>query len=91
MTQQQPKYLFTISNYDSDPDRVCDILLACAGEHPRILASPAPRALLLAFSDHALQFELRAYVDDVDAALVTRSDLNLGILRRFRAAGIVII
>jgi small-conductance mechanosensitive channel len=28
-------------------------------------------------------------VDNVDAGLVTRSDLHLAILRRFRAAGIV--
>jgi potassium efflux system protein len=76
--------------YDSDPDAVRDILIACADEHPRVLKVPASRALLLAFGDSALEFELRAYVDNVDAALVTRSDLNLAILRRFRAAGIVI-
>jgi potassium-dependent mechanosensitive channel len=76
--------------YDSDPDQVRDILLACAGEHPRILQTSAPRALLLAFGDSALEFELRAYVDNVEAALGTRSDLHLAILRRFRAAGIII-
>jgi potassium-dependent mechanosensitive channel len=76
--------------YDSDPDKVRDILLACAGEHPRILAMPAPRALLLAFGDSALEFELRAYVDNVETALLTRSDLHLAILRRFRVAAIVI-
>jgi potassium-dependent mechanosensitive channel len=76
--------------YDSDPDQVRDILVGCADEHPRVLKIPAARALLLAFGDSALEFELRAYVDNVDAALGTRSDLNLAILRRFRAAGIVI-
>jgi potassium efflux system protein len=76
--------------YDSDPDRVREILLACADEHPRVLKMPAPRVLLLAFGDSALEFELRAYVDNVDAGLGTRSDINLAILRRFRAAGIVI-
>ncbi len=76
--------------YDSDPDRVRGILLACADEHPRILKLPAPGAFLLAFGDKALEFELRAFVDNVDAALVTRSDLHFAILRRFRATGIVI-
>jgi potassium-dependent mechanosensitive channel len=76
--------------YDSDPDAVCRILLACADEHPRVLKIPAARALLLAFGDSALEFELRVYVDNVDAALGTRSDLNLAILRRFREGGIVI-
>ena len=76
--------------YDSDPDVVRDILIACADEHPRVLKIPAARALLLAFGDSALEFELRAYVDNVDAGLGTRSDLHFAILRRFRAAGIVI-
>ena len=76
--------------YDSDPDQVREILLACAAEHPRILQTPAPGALLLAFGDNALEFELRGFVDDIEAALGTRSDLHLAILRRFRAAGIAI-
>jgi small-conductance mechanosensitive channel len=76
--------------YDSDPDRVREILLACADEHPRVLKMPAPRVLLLAFGDSALEFELRAYVDNVEVGLGTRSDLHLAILRRFRAAGIAI-
>jgi small-conductance mechanosensitive channel len=75
--------------YDSDPDRVCEILLACAKEHPRVLDLPQSRALLLGFGESTLDFELRAFVDNVDAAMVTRSDLHLAILRRFRAAGIV--
>ena len=48
--------------YDSDPDQVRDILLACADEHPRVLKQPPPRALLLGFGDSALEFELRAFV-----------------------------
>ena len=76
--------------YDSDPDQVRDILLACAEEHPRVLKIPPPRGLLLAFGDSALEFELRAFVDNVDAGLVTRSELHFAILRRLRAAGIVI-
>jgi potassium efflux system protein len=75
--------------YDSDADQVRDILLACASEHPRVLELPASRALLLGFGESALEFELRVFVDNVDAGLVTRSDLHLAILRRFRAAGIV--
>ncbi len=41
-------------------------------------------------SSRALEFELRAYVDNVEVGLGTRSDLHLAILRRFRAAGIAI-
>jgi len=74
---------------DSDPDQVCEILLACAKDHPRVLDLPQSLALLLSFGESTLDFELRAFVDNVDAGLVTRSDLHLAILRRFRAAGIV--
>ncbi len=75
-------------NYDCDPDRVCETLLACAADHPRVLKQPPPRALLLGFGETALEFELRAYVGHVDDGLVTKSDLNLEILRRFRSGGI---
>ena len=75
-------------SYDCDPDLVCQTLLASAGEHPRVLKQPPPRALLLGFGESALQFELRAYVGHVDDGLLTKSDLHLDILRRFRAAGI---
>ena len=75
-------------SYDCDPDLVCETLLACASEHPRVLKQPQPRALLLGFGENALEFELRAYVGHVDDGLITKSDLHLDILRRFRAAGI---
>ncbi len=74
--------------YDCDPDLVCETLLASASEHPRVLKQPQPRALLLGFGENALEFELRAYVGHVDDGLLTKSDLHLEILRRFRAAKI---
>jgi small-conductance mechanosensitive channel len=74
--------------YDCDPDLVCETLLASASEHPRVLKQPQPRALLLGFGENALEFELRAYVGHVDDGLLTKSDLHLDILRRFRAASI---
>ncbi len=75
-------------SYDCDPERVRETLLACATDHPRILKQPPPRALLLGFGENALEFELRAYVGHVDDGLITRSDLHLDILRRFRSGGI---
>ena len=74
--------------YASDPERVRDILLAVARDHPQVLETPPPRALLMAFGDNALEFELRCIVRNVEEGLLVRSDLNLAILARFRAAGI---
>jgi small-conductance mechanosensitive channel len=74
--------------YGSDPAAVRAILLAAADDHAGVLKEPKPAALLLAFGDSALEFELRCIVRDVQQALSVRSELNIEILSRFRAAGI---
>jgi small-conductance mechanosensitive channel len=76
--------------YDSDADEVRAILLSVAQEHPQILQSPGPQVYLANFGDSALEFELRCVVANVQEGLVTKSDLHMAILRRFRAAGITI-
>jgi small-conductance mechanosensitive channel len=76
--------------YDSDPDEVRDILMACACDHPQLLQTPPPRVLLTGFGDSALEFELRCVVANVDYGLTVKSDLHFAILHRFRKAGIEI-
>ena len=76
--------------YDCDPDQVRDLLMACACDHPQVLQTPAPRVLLMAFGDSALEFELRCVVANVDYGLVVKSDLHFAILHRLRKAGIEI-
>jgi potassium efflux system protein len=76
--------------YDSDPEQVRDILLACARAHPMVLATPEPAALLAAFGDDALQFELYCGIANLTRAGPVRSDIHFEILKRFRAAGIAI-
>jgi potassium-dependent mechanosensitive channel len=75
--------------YDSDPDQVRDILIGIATTHPLVVQAPAPAAFLLGFGDSALDFELRCVVADVEKGLSVKSDLCFSILRKFRAAGIV--
>jgi small-conductance mechanosensitive channel len=76
--------------YDSDPERVREILTAIAVEHPQVLKTPPPRAFLVAFGDSALNFELRCVVSDVENGMSVKSDLHFALLARFRAAGIEI-
>jgi potassium efflux system protein len=76
--------------YDSDPERVREILTAIAVEHPQVLKTPPPRAFLVAFGDSALNFELRCVVSDVENGMAVKSDLHYALLARFRAAGIEI-
>ena len=44
--------------YDSDPEQVRDILLACATEHPLVIKTPGPAVQLVEFGSDALQFEV---------------------------------
>jgi small-conductance mechanosensitive channel len=76
------------ATYASDVETVRDILLAVATEHPQVLQTPPPRVFLIAFGDIALELELRCIVANVNYALSVKSDVQMAILQRFRAAGI---
>jgi len=84
---------FTIAvgvSYDADPDTVRELLLAVAGDNPRVAKHPAPAVLFVRFGESALEFELRGSVTDTDQRLGTMSELHFGIFRRFRETGIQI-
>ncbi len=74
--------------YDSDIEAVRAMLLAATAEHPQVLQTPPPRVFLIAFGDIALELELRCIVTNVNYGLNVKSDVQLAILQRFRAAGI---
>ncbi len=76
--------------YNSDPDRVLEILTKCANAHPEVLTTPAPWVGMDGFGDSALTFTLRVNLADIDRAGSVQSDLRIGILKEFRAAGIEI-
>jgi len=87
-----PKVLLTINvsvGYDSDVERVRDILCAAAAASPRVLTDPAPAAYLANFGADGLEFTLAAWIiDPQNGQLSLRSDINLAILRGLREAGI---
>lgn len=74
--------------YGSDTRQVERLLLEAAREHPMVLTSPAPSAYFMAFGADALEFELRAYLRDVNWVLTVKSDINFAVDARFREAGI---
>jgi potassium efflux system protein len=76
--------------YGSDVMLVMQTLKECALAHPGVMKSPEPQVLFRNFGDSALEFDLRAWVTDVDTRLQVASDLHRDIDRRFREAGIVI-
>ena len=55
-----------------------------------VLTSPAPAAYFMAFGADSLDFELRAYLRDVNWVLSVKSDLNFAIEDKLREAGVEI-
>jgi len=76
--------------YDSDPEKVREILIGSAKAHELVLAIPAPAVFLNNFSETAIEFELICFVDDVEMAGRIKSDLNFAIFKQLQEAQIAI-
>jgi small-conductance mechanosensitive channel len=76
--------------YGTPLEDVLAILLKVAGDHAAVLAEPEPTAIFIGFGQSSIDFELRAWIGDIDQRLMVRSELGMAIDRQFRAAGIVI-
>jgi small-conductance mechanosensitive channel len=77
--------------YECDLERAMVILVEAATAQPRVLAEPAPVALLLSFADSGINLELGFWIGDPEQGTgVIRSDINLKVWRDFKAAGIEI-
>ena len=70
--------------YGCDTEAVRQALLDCAAADPRVLAEPKPYVLFRAFGDSTLDFELRAFLGDIEAGIFVKSDLHFAIDRLFR-------
>jgi small-conductance mechanosensitive channel len=74
--------------YDSDPVQVQRILCDAALAVPRALKDPAPVAHLVRLGADGLEFTLWLWVDDPSHQGPVKSEVNLGVLRNLRDAGI---
>lgn len=75
--------------FDADPDRVAEILMQIAREHPNVVDWPAPHVLLKGFGSHTMLIELRVFLGDIwTYYFPVINDINLSIVRELRAAGI---
>ena len=77
--------------YGTDPERVQELLLEVAHEHPKTLKQPEPVVLFDAFGDNSLNFELAAWTSE----MTTRpkrymSELNFAIEKKLRENSIEI-
>lgn len=74
--------------YGSDPNRVRELLLKIAGEHPALLKEPSPTASLEELGDSALVFQLKAFLPNLKDRQRVTHELNSMIHNRFREVGI---
>jgi len=76
--------------YGSDIRQVTELLTQAATSHPHVLADPKPGVQFTAFGEATLNFKLLFWVDDLDNAGKTSSDVHLAVERLFRENGVEI-
>ena len=76
--------------YGSDVEQVEALLLECAQENSEVLSWPSPFVFFLDLGESSLDFQLYAYVDNVERRLRISSELRKSIVMKFREAGIEI-
>ncbi|MGB7974810.1 MAG: DUF3772 domain-containing protein [Roseiarcus sp.] len=74
--------------YESDVDHVRDLMISAAKAQEQVLAIPGPSVLFAEFGDWAMKFNLICFVEDIEQAERTRSEINFEVLRRMREAGL---
>jgi len=78
-------------SYHDDPELAMQLMIEAAMETDRVLTNPEPVARLLSFGDNGINLECRVWINDPQQGLNNvRSDLNLSMFRKFKAAGITI-
>lgn len=71
-----------------DPQILAELLLKAAESQPLIMRDPKPRVLFKKIGDAAMEFELIAFVGDVDVAPQVTSDLHFAIYNAMREAAL---
>lgn len=79
------------ADLNSDVNLVMKLLLDATKGVERILEDPSPGARLCSFSDSAIEFELRVWINDPDQGLSkVRSDVYINLWNLFKRHGITI-
>jgi small-conductance mechanosensitive channel len=77
--------------YSSDLPRVLELCVEVAKRHPRVLADPPPRALVVAFADSGINLEVGFWIDDPQNGTGgVRSDISVALWEAFREHGVQI-
>ena len=77
--------------HDSDLDQALALMREAASYPQRVLAVPAPNALIMAFGETAIELELRFWIEDAHNGVHNvKSEVLYEIWRLFRQEGIQI-
>jgi potassium efflux system protein len=76
--------------YGSDTEQTRRLLLKVAASTPQVLREPPAKAYFMGFGESALNFELSAFVANVEQRTTVVHAMNMAIDRAFREAGIEI-
>jgi small-conductance mechanosensitive channel len=74
--------------YGSDPERVIELLLQAATDHPEALTDPAPAAYFVGFGDSSLDFTLHVWVARFEQGFSLQSAVRRAVARLLAGAGI---
>lgn len=76
--------------YGSDVEKVREVLIACATEHPDVVKNPEPFVFFSDFGESQLTFSLQFYSRSVFSIEFVKSDIRFAIDKAFRENGITI-
>ncbi len=76
--------------YGSDTDLAEKLLLNAVRENPLVLKEPEPSAIFAGFGDNSLNFEVRAFINNINNWYPMVHKLNRQINSEFKKAGITI-
>ena len=74
--------------FDSDTEKVRELMIASAKAQEAVLTIPAPLALFSEIADWSLKFQLICFVDDGLMTERVRSEINFDLYRKLEEAGI---
>lgn len=78
-------------SYNSDPERVRELLLEVAAGEEGVLKSPKPDVIFEGFGDSSLNFVLRVWTSEfITRPPVLRSRINFAIMKKFKENGVEI-
>ncbi len=76
--------------YGSDVEAVQDILLKVAEDNQRVVEDPAPAVFCVGLGDSSIDFEVRAFIEDVLDYMPLAHELRASFIRALSDAGVVI-